>query len=169
MTLPLKEVAAALQEGVGWLMRDAGLELMQLVMDNEVRQLAGERYERRAPEQPYRWGREQGFLVVDGQKVPIERPRLRGRCLCREGEATNLGEAGASRTCPEARSERCRQRGHWRCQNALTRPDLKAGPPPERGSHVNAIRKPLRRSRGSAMLIVPGCPKWKSWLKPEKS
>ena len=58
-------------------MRDAGLELMQLVMDNEVRQLAGERYERRAPEQPYRWGREQGFLVVDGQKVPIERPRSR--------------------------------------------------------------------------------------------
>ena len=59
LTLPLKEVAAALQEGVGRLMRDAGLELMQLVMDNEVRQLAGERYERRAPEQPYRWGREQ--------------------------------------------------------------------------------------------------------------
>ena len=77
LTLPLKEVAAALQEGVGRLMRDAGLELMQLVMDNEVRQLAGERYERRAPEQPYRWGREQGFLVVDGQKVPIERPRSR--------------------------------------------------------------------------------------------
>ena len=50
LTLPLKEVAAALQEGVGRLMRDAGLELMQLVMDNEVRQLAGERYERRASE-----------------------------------------------------------------------------------------------------------------------
>ena len=31
LTLPLKEVAAALQEGVGRLMRDAGLELMQLV------------------------------------------------------------------------------------------------------------------------------------------
>ena len=29
--LPLKEVAAALQEGVGHLMRQAGLELMQLV------------------------------------------------------------------------------------------------------------------------------------------
>ena len=77
LTLPLKQVAAALQEGVGRLMRDAGLELMQLIMDNEVRQLAGERYERRAPEQPFRWGHENGFLVVDGQKVPIERPRLR--------------------------------------------------------------------------------------------
>ena len=38
--LPLKEVAAALQEGVGHLMRQAGLELMQLIMDEEVRELA---------------------------------------------------------------------------------------------------------------------------------
>ena len=42
--LPLKEVAAALQQSVGELMRQAGLELMQLIMDNEVRQLAGEGY-----------------------------------------------------------------------------------------------------------------------------
>ncbi len=35
--LPLKQVAAALQDGVGQLMRQAGLEWMQLIMDNEVR------------------------------------------------------------------------------------------------------------------------------------
>ena len=75
--LPLKEVAAALQQGVGELMRQAGLELMQLIMDNEVHQLAGERYQRRENQQPFRWGHEKGFLVVDGQKVPIQRPRLR--------------------------------------------------------------------------------------------
>ena len=75
--LPFKEVAAALQEGVGHLMRQAGLELMQLVMDEEVRELAGERYQRRQGEQPYRWGHEKGFLVADGQKAPIRRPRLR--------------------------------------------------------------------------------------------
>lgn len=87
LNLPLREVAAALQEGVGQLMRQAGLELMQLIMENEVRHLAGERYERRAPEQPFRWGRENGFLVVDGQKVPIERPRLRGE----DGREQRLG------------------------------------------------------------------------------
>ena len=75
--MPLKEVAAALQEGVGHLMRQAGLELMQLVMDEEVRELAGDRYQRRQGEQPYRWGHEKGFLVADGQKAPIRRPRLR--------------------------------------------------------------------------------------------
>ena len=85
--LPLQEVAAAWQEGVGHLMRQAGLELMQLIMDNEVRQTAGERYQRRAPQQPFRWGREKGFLVVDGQKVPIERPRLRSQ----DGREQRLG------------------------------------------------------------------------------
>ena len=86
--LPLKEVAAALQQGVGELMRQAGLELMQLIMDNEVRQLAGERYQRRTQEQqPCRWGHEKGFLVVDGQKVPIQRPRLRSE----KGREESLG------------------------------------------------------------------------------
>ena len=86
--LPLKKVAAALQQGVGELMRQAGLEWMQLIMDNEVRQLAGERYQRRTQEQqPYRWGHEKGFLVVDGQKVPIQRPRLRSE----KGREESLG------------------------------------------------------------------------------
>ena len=47
-------------------MRQAGLELMQLIMEDEVRQLAGERCQRRKEEQGYRWGQERGFLVVDG-------------------------------------------------------------------------------------------------------
>jgi hypothetical protein len=63
----LKQIAAALQEGVGRPMRQAGLELMQLV-ENDVRQLAGERSQRRQPGQGYRWGREGGFLIVDGQE-----------------------------------------------------------------------------------------------------
>lgn len=85
--LPLKEVAAALQQGVGHLMRRAGLELMQAIMDDEVRHLAGGRYQRREGEQPFRWGHEKGFLVVDGQKVSIERPRLRSE----DGREQTLG------------------------------------------------------------------------------
>ena len=40
LQLPLKQIAAALQDDVGELMRQAGLELMQLIMEDEVRQLA---------------------------------------------------------------------------------------------------------------------------------
>ncbi len=75
--LPLREIAAALQDGVGALMRQAGLELMQLIMEDEVRQLAGQRCQRREDAQGYRWGREDGFVVVDGQKVKVQRPRVR--------------------------------------------------------------------------------------------
>ena len=85
--LPLREIAAALQDGVGALMRQAGLELMQLIMEDEVRQIAGVRCQRREPEHGYRWGREDGFLVVDGQKVKVQRPRVRSA----DGHEEKLG------------------------------------------------------------------------------
>jgi putative transposase len=77
MPLPMKEVLSMMQSGVGNLLRQAGLELMKLVMDEEVRHLAGERHEQHAGRQAHRWGKEDGCCVIDGQKVPIERKRLR--------------------------------------------------------------------------------------------
>lgn len=68
-------------------MRQAGLELMQLVMQDELRQLAGERCQRRQDEQGCRWGREDGFLIVDGQKVKVQRPRVRSA----DGHEQSLG------------------------------------------------------------------------------
>jgi hypothetical protein len=43
MVLPLAEIVSLLQQGVGNLLRQTGLELMHLVMDEEVKSLAGER------------------------------------------------------------------------------------------------------------------------------
>src|SRR5579862_16905 len=77
MPLPMKEVLSMMQSGVGNLLRQAGLELMKLVMDEEVRHLAGERHEQHDARQAHRWGKEDGYCVVDGQKVPIQRTRLR--------------------------------------------------------------------------------------------
>src|ERR1700674_726660 len=74
MIFPMTEGVGLLQEGVGHLMREAGLALMSLGMGEEVRHLAGERHE---PRRAHRWGKEAGYCVVDGQKVPIERTRLR--------------------------------------------------------------------------------------------
>lgn len=42
MILPLADIVGMLQQGVGNLLREAGLTLMQMVMEEEVRQLAGE-------------------------------------------------------------------------------------------------------------------------------
>jgi putative transposase len=77
MILPLADIVGLLQEGVGNLLRHAGLELMHLVMDEEVKSLAGERHEQHERRRAHRWGQEDGYCVVDGQKVPIRKTRLR--------------------------------------------------------------------------------------------
>ncbi len=78
MILPMADIVGLLQEGVGNLLRQAGLELMHLVMEEEVKSLAGERHEQHGQRRAHRWGKEAGYCVVDGQKVPIQRRRLRG-------------------------------------------------------------------------------------------
>jgi len=77
MILPLADIVGLLQQGVGNLLRQAGLELMHLVMDEEVKSLAGERHQQHEGRRAHRWGKEDGYCVVDGQKVPIRRTRLR--------------------------------------------------------------------------------------------
>ena len=77
MILPMADIVGLLQQGVGHLLRQAGLELMSLVMDEEVRHLAGERHQQHAGRRAHRWGKEDGYCVVDGQKAPIQKTRLR--------------------------------------------------------------------------------------------
>ena len=77
MILPLADIVGLLQQGVGNLLRETGLALMQTVMEEEVRHLAGERHQQHEGRRAHRWGKEDGFCVVDGQKVPIRKTRLR--------------------------------------------------------------------------------------------
>ena len=77
MILPLAEIVGMLQQGVGNLLRETGLALMQTVMEEEVRHLAGERHQQHEGRRAHRWGKEDGYCVVDGQKVPIQKTRLR--------------------------------------------------------------------------------------------
>src|SRR5579863_2327874 len=77
MVLPMAEMIGWLRKGVGELIRQAGLQLMDLLMQEEVRELVGERSQRQADRTASRWGSERGYCVVMGQKVPIERPRVR--------------------------------------------------------------------------------------------
>src|SRR5712691_10124153 len=77
MILPLAEMMGWLRKGVGELMRQAGLQIMELVMEEEVRQVVGSRSEPQENRNANRWGSERGYCIVMGQKVPIERPRVR--------------------------------------------------------------------------------------------
>jgi putative transposase len=77
MVLPLAELVGWLRQGVGALIRQAGLQLMELLMEEEVREVVGERSRPQPDRTANRWGKEQGFCVVMGQKVRMERPRVR--------------------------------------------------------------------------------------------
>ena len=77
MVLPMAEIVGWLHKGVGELVRQAGLQLMQLLMEEEVRHLVGERGQSLPERTANRWGSERGYCVVMGQKVPVERPRVR--------------------------------------------------------------------------------------------
>lgn len=77
MVLPMAEMIGWLRKGVGELIRQAGLQLIGLMMEEEVRELVGERSRPSSERKANRWGKERGYCVVMGQKVPIERPRVR--------------------------------------------------------------------------------------------
>jgi len=77
LVLPLAETLGWLRRGVGELIRQAGLQLMQLMMEEEVRSLVGERSRPQPDRRLNRWGTEQGYCIAMGQKVPLERPRVR--------------------------------------------------------------------------------------------
>jgi transposase-like protein len=77
LVLPIAEMVGWLRQGVGALIREAGLRVMELLMEEEVRERVGERSHPQPDRTANRWGKERGFCVVMGQKVPIDRPRVR--------------------------------------------------------------------------------------------
>src|ERR1700704_5438871 len=77
MVLPMAEMLGWLRKGVGELIRQAGLQLMDLMMQEEVRELVGERSGRQAERTANRWGSERGYCGGMGQKGPVGGARAR--------------------------------------------------------------------------------------------
>ena len=77
ISLPMAEVLTSLEQGLGELVRKVGRMFIESVLESEVEQIAGPRSCRRQTRQAYRWGIEQGSCLIDGQRVPIARPRVR--------------------------------------------------------------------------------------------
>jgi putative transposase len=79
LLLPMVEILALAKQSAGELIREAGLRVILLAMQQEADALTGAKHQRSVERQAHRWSREDGFVVVDGQKVPIERHRLRSK------------------------------------------------------------------------------------------
>src|SRR5450432_1321151 len=63
MVLPMAEMIGWLRKGVGELIRQAGLQLIGLLMDEEVGQLVGERSRPSPERKANRWGTERTLTV----------------------------------------------------------------------------------------------------------
>lgn len=58
----------------------AGVLIMSAIMEEESESLAGKRYDRTVDNRPMdRWGKQKGYVIVGGQKAPLNHPRLRDK------------------------------------------------------------------------------------------
>ncbi len=84
LLLPRSDIAELAQQSLGELLRQVGKLFIETVMEEEVAEVVGERSKPNSERQAYRGGREAGFCIIDGQRVPIDRPRVRSRVHNRE-------------------------------------------------------------------------------------
>ena len=84
LTLDRSEVMREMQEGLHRLGVTIGLELAALMMKDEVERLCGSRYEHPAERAATRHGQQRGVITIAGQKIGIEKPRVRSTKANRE-------------------------------------------------------------------------------------
>jgi len=79
LSLPIPQLLAAAHGAVEMIAGEAGLLIIKALIDEEVEQVVGGRYEHDDARGASRWGHENGYVVFAGKKVPVRRPRVRGQ------------------------------------------------------------------------------------------
>ena len=77
LVIPLQEILDLVQRGLMNLAMAAFTKLAECVMGHEVTALVGEKNHANPARAATRWGSEPGYCVVGGQKIPLQRPRVR--------------------------------------------------------------------------------------------
>ena len=77
LVIPLKEVVELLPRGLMNLALSAFGQLAEQMMKCEVTALVGPKNQAHGWRTQMRWGSEPGYCVVGGQKIPLQRPRVR--------------------------------------------------------------------------------------------
>lgn len=73
----LPELIALVERGLMNLATTTAQKVIEGMMNWEVDQMVGPRNQADGERQNQRWGSQQGFIIIGGQKVPVERPRVR--------------------------------------------------------------------------------------------
>lgn len=77
VNVALSELTGAMREGLLALAVGAGLQVMQVLMDESVTALCGPKGAHDPDRRAVRHGREDGTVVLGGRQVPVRRPRVR--------------------------------------------------------------------------------------------
>jgi hypothetical protein len=77
--LPLSEVVKLAQQGLMSLALAAFTQVAEHLMSWDVEELVGAKNQPQPDRDKVRWGKQAGYCVVGGQKVPLQRPRVRDR------------------------------------------------------------------------------------------
>lgn len=77
LSLPITEILAGVEDAVEALAAEAGLLVMRTLIEEEVEQHTGRRYQHCPDRRAVRWGTEVGSVVFAGRRVPLSRPRVR--------------------------------------------------------------------------------------------
>ena len=88
--LPMAEVWAEMQTEVEQLAGKAGLQILRAILEEEVGRRVGPPHRPNPSAGCVRWGKQSGYVIFAGKKVPLERPRVRTR----EGQQVELESYG---------------------------------------------------------------------------
>jgi transposase-like protein len=77
MVLPYSEALFDVARAIEQTASEAGLLLMKALIDEEVEQIAGNRYSHNTGRRAVRWGKQDGHVIFAGRKVAMEKPRVR--------------------------------------------------------------------------------------------
>jgi transposase-like protein len=97
-----EEVVAMLQDSLTDFATEMGLKVAQLLLEEEVNQRCGFRYERVPERTVTRYGRQRGVVMIAGQKLPVERPRMRYTERCGEAELENYSRLQSPEAMPQS-------------------------------------------------------------------
>jgi putative transposase len=66
-----------LRKGINDFLAEVGLAFVSALLEREVLQRCGAKYERSTERQAVRWGSQAGSVRIDGELVPVDKPRIR--------------------------------------------------------------------------------------------
>ena len=75
--LPLVGVIVALKDGLRELIVTSGMQVLEALLEDDREKLCGPKRKQQLEREAYRYGYDQGQLVMGGRKVSVDKPRVR--------------------------------------------------------------------------------------------